>query len=147
MNRMLPIVCCAVIAWGCFTPAAAQANKENSSPQTQSSAQVPVMNGGAGPCSLEVTVTDIDSKPIYAATVKVHITYGFAGVRKLDLEAGTNSDGKLKFTGIPARVHDPPLAFHVSKGDLAGFATVDPSSECEGKRRITVMKKKPEEDR
>lgn len=105
------------------------------------------MNGGAGPCSLEVTVTDIDSKPLYAATVKVHITYGFAGVRKLDLEAGTNSDGKLKFTGIPARVHDPPLAFHVSKGDLTGFATVDPSSECEAKRGITVMKKKPEEDR
>jgi hypothetical protein len=104
------------------------------------------MNGGAGPCSVEVTVTDIDSKPLYAASVRVHIAYGFARIRKLDLEAGTNSDGKLKFTGIPLRVHDPPLAFHVSKGDLVGFATIDPSQECQAKRGITVVMKKAKED-
>jgi len=149
MPRLLPILCCAIVLGGSVTPSAAQAKKENSSPQSASptAAQVPVMNGGAGPCSVEVTVTDNDSKPLYAATVKVHITYGFAVIRKLDLEAGTNSDGKLKFTGIPARVHDPPLEFRVSKGDLTGFAPVDPSTECEAKRGITVMKRKTDEDR
>src|SRR5579862_5294141 len=59
--------------------------------------QVPVMDGGAGPCSLELTVTGPDGKPVYAADVKVHINYGFGGFHKLDLEAGTNADGKLKF--------------------------------------------------
>jgi len=36
------------------------------------------MDGGADPCSLELTVTDAEAKPVYAATIKVHITYGFA---------------------------------------------------------------------
>ncbi len=67
------------------------------------------MDGAAGPCSLELIVNGIDGKPAYAAIIKVHIAYGFAGIRRLDLEAGTNSDGKVKFTGLPARVHRPPL--------------------------------------
>jgi hypothetical protein len=65
--------------------------------------KVPIIEGGAGPCSLELTVVGADGKPVYAATVKVHIAYGFGGMRKLDLEAGTNSDGKVKFAGLPAR--------------------------------------------
>ena len=56
--------------------------------------KVPVIEGGAGPCSLELTVRGADGKPVYAATVKVHIKYGFGGIRRLDLEAGTNSDGE-----------------------------------------------------
>jgi len=55
------------------------------------SENVPVIQGGAGPCSIELTVRGADGKPVYAATVKVHIKYGFGGMRRLDLEAGTNS--------------------------------------------------------
>ena len=36
---------------------------------------MPVMDGGAGPGSLKLTVTAADGKPVYAATVKVHIAY------------------------------------------------------------------------
>jgi hypothetical protein len=36
-------------------------------------------------------------------------------MRRLDLEAGTNSDGKVKFAGLPARVQRPPLEFHASR--------------------------------
>ena len=100
------------------------------------------MDGGGGPCSLELTITGADGKPAYAATVKVHIEYGFGGFHKLDLEAGTNSDGKAKFTGLPARVHRPPLEFNASKDDLSGTATYDPSSECQAKRDITLAKPK-----
>jgi hypothetical protein len=102
------------------------------------------MDGEAGPCSLELTVNGPDGKPVYAAKVKVHIAYGFGGFHKLDLEAGTNSDGKLKFTGLPARVHRPPLEFQASKDDLEGVATYDPSSECQGKHDVTVNKRKPD---
>jgi hypothetical protein len=42
----------------------------------------------------------------------VHVKYGFGGLRRLDLEAGTNSDGQVTFAGRPARVHRPPLEFH-----------------------------------
>jgi len=102
--------------------------------------KVPVMDGGAGPCSLDLTITDANAKPVYAATIKVHIAYGFAGIRRLDLEAGTNSDGKVKFTGLPRRVHQAPLEFRASKDDLQGMATVDPSTECGAKRTVSLVK-------
>ncbi len=101
------------------------------------------MDGGAGPCSLELTVTDGKGKGVYAATVKVHMAYGFAGVRKLDLEAGTNWDGKVKFTGLPAKVHNPPLEFHASKDQLTGLANYNPATECQAKHDIILEKVKP----
>jgi len=100
------------------------------------------MDGGAGPCSVDLTLTDTDAKPVYAATIKVHIAYGFAGIRRLDLEAGTNSDGKVKFIGLPRRVHQSPLEFRASKDDLQGISTVDPSSECQASRTISLAKPK-----
>jgi hypothetical protein len=104
--------------------------------------KIPVIQGDAGPCSLELTVRDADGKPVYAATIKVHIAYGFGGMRKLNLEAGTNSDGKVKFAGLPARVQRPPLEFHASKDEYEGVAALDPSTECQGKRDITLAKSK-----
>jgi hypothetical protein len=100
------------------------------------------MDGGAGPCSLELTVRGADGKPVYAATVKVHIKYGFGGMRRLDLEAGTNADGKVKFAGLPDRVQRPPLEFHASKDEFMGIVTYDPSAECQAKRDITLEKSK-----
>lgn len=99
---------------------------------------VPVMDGGVGPCSVVLTVLSEDGKPVAAADVKVHIAYGFAGVRKLDLEAGTNVDGKVKFTGLPSKVRRPPLDFQASKGNLSGVATYNPETECEAKHDLTM---------
>ena len=68
----------------------------------QTAQTVPVMDGGAGPCWLELQrVTTVDGAPVYDATIKVHIAYGFAGIRRLDLQAGTDADGKVKFIGLP----------------------------------------------
>ena len=122
-----------------FTLATSLASAQTES-QSATPRKVPVMDGGAGPCSLDLTVTDTEAKPVYAATIKVHIAYGFAGIRRLDLEAGTNSDGKVKFIGLPRRVHQAPLEFRASKDDLQGVATVDPSAECEAKRTISLAK-------
>lgn len=107
--------------------------------------KVPDMDGGAGPCSLELTVT-ADTKPVAAANVKVHIAYGFGGVRKLDLEAYTNNEGKLKFTGLPSRVKRPPLEFRATKGKLAGIAVYDPESECDAKHELTLVRQKESQD-
>lgn len=104
--------------------------------------KVPVIDGGAGSCSVELTVRGADSKPVYAATVKVHVKYGFGGIRRLDLEAGTNSDGKVKFAGLPARVQRPPLEFHSSKDELEGTVSFDPLSECHALRDIILEKPK-----
>jgi hypothetical protein len=113
--------------------------------EAQSSEKVPVIDGNAGPCSVELTVLGADGKPAYAATVKVHIKYGFGGMRRLDLEAGSNSDGKVKFTGIPARVQRPPLEFRASKDEFSGIAVVDPSTQCQAKYDLTLEKSKAQD--
>ena len=129
---MLCVLCSILVAAPLLSRAQATAPNE----------KVPVMEGGAGPCSIELTVLGADGKPVYAATVKVYIKYGFGGIRRLDLEAGTNSDGKVRFAGLPARVQRPPLEFHGSKDEFTGIATFDPSTECQAKRQIALEKPK-----
>jgi hypothetical protein len=116
----------------------------NATSLAQGGPQIPVMDGAAGRCSLLLTVM-ADGKPVNAADVKVHIEYGFGGFRRLDLEAYTNAGGQLKFTGLPAKVHNPPLAFRGSKDQLSGIATFDPASECEGKHDLPLEKQSPQQ--
>jgi hypothetical protein len=101
---------------------------------------VPVVDGGVGPCSADFTVTDADGTPVYAAKIKVHIAYGFMYARKLDLEVGTNSDGKARFTGLPDRVKHG-LFFEASEGDRTAQAFNDPASTCKAQFTIALRKK------
>jgi hypothetical protein len=131
-----------------FTVAASPgtpAQQQNSNSSSANASQMtPEMDGGAGPCSLLLTVSH-EGKPAVAAHVKVHIAYGFGGIRKLDLDAYTGNDGKLKFTGLPARVKRPPLELHASKDKLVGTTTYDPESECHEKLDIVLSPQKTEE--
>jgi len=126
-------------------PAAArsQSSPQSAPPDTSAPApppqKIPLIDGGSGPCSLDLTVTTADAKPVAEATVKVHIAYGFGGFRKLDLEAGTNVEGKVRFAGLPSRVRRPPLEFHGSKEQLAGDITYNPETECQSKRVIILQ--------
>ena len=116
------------------------------SPAKAAAAQdIPVVDGGLGACSVELTVNTADGQPVYAGSVKVHIAYGFGGFHKLDLEAGTNASGKVKFTGLPNRVRRPPLEFEASKDQLVGVATVDPAVQCRAQRTIVIDKPKAPE--
>jgi hypothetical protein len=126
-----------------FTVAALSLLSEAQTPVP--SETVPVIQGGVGRCSLDLTVLGADAKPVYAAIVRVHIKYGFGGMRRLDLEAGTNSDGKVKFAGLPARVQRPPLEFHASKEMFEGVASFDPAAECHASRNLKLEKSKPPE--
>jgi hypothetical protein len=145
MIRMSRVAGFAVLVFGIsgFYSHAQQAPAPGSTPPAQTAEKVPSMDGGAGPCALDLTLVGPDAKPVYAAIVKVHIAYGFAGIRRLDLEAGTNSEGRVKFTGLPARVHRPPLEFIATKDDLFGMATYNPESECEASHKIMLQKTKP----
>src|SRR5579859_1170344 len=102
---------------------------------------VPVTDAGSGPCSIELSVTSSDGKPVYAAKIDYHAAYGFMGTRKLDMTVYTNAQGKAKFTGIPAKVKNPPIEFHASKNALIGVATMDPAAECQAKHDIVMDKK------
>ena len=111
--------------------------------QPQQPDEIPATDGGSGPCSVELTVTGTDAKPVYAARIDVHLAYGFMGTHKLDMGVYTNTQGKAKFTGIPAKVKNPPIEFHAKKDDLVGIATMDPATECQAKHDIALAKPKP----
>jgi hypothetical protein len=142
MNRTIFAVSSTVLI-GCAlcTAASAQSNPQATPAPAPAAAQaVPVIDGEAGPCSVQFTVTTADGTPAEAATVKVHIAYGFGGFHKLDLQAGTNADGNVKFTGLPSRVRRSLLEFEASKDQMVGTATYDPVTECQGKRDIKLGK-------
>ena len=114
-----------------FVPARAQ--------QTPDPHQVPVMDGEAGPCSVAFTVTDSKGAPVYDARIRVHIAYGFAGVRRLDLEAATNVDGKTQIKGLPEKVKGGILTFRATQGKREGSATYDPAKNCSGQQSSIVL--------
>jgi hypothetical protein len=104
--------------------------------------EIPVMDGQAGPCSVAFTVTDVNGAPVYDARIRVHIEYGFAGVRRLDLEAAANMDGKTQFKGLPKKVKGDVLYFHASQGKREGSATYDPEKSCSGENDSIVLVEK-----
>jgi hypothetical protein len=101
---------------------------------------IPVVDGEIGPCSADFTITDSAGAPVYAAKIKVHIAYGFISVRKLDLEVGTNADGRARFTGLPNRLKRG-LNFHATEGDRSGEAFDDPANTCKAQFVIALQKK------
>jgi hypothetical protein len=102
---------------------------------------IPVIDGAIGTCSVDFTITDTAGTPVYAAKIKVHIAYGFMYARKLDLEVGTNSDGKARFIGLPDRVKRG-LFFEASEGNRTGNAFDDPSTTCKTQFTV-VLRQKP----
>jgi len=110
--------------------------------QTANPHDIPVMDGEAGPCSVAFTVTDANGAPVYDARIRVHIEYGFAGVRRLDLEAATNIDGKTQFKGLPKKVKGGTLYFQALQGKRAGSATYDPEKSCGGETDSIVLTEK-----
>jgi hypothetical protein len=110
--------------------------------QSQPSQDIPTTDAESGPCSIELSVTGPDGKPVYAARIDYHAAYGAFGAHKLDMAVYSNADGKAKFTGIPAKVKRPPIEFNAKKDDMAGVATMDPATECQAKHDIVMAKKK-----
>jgi hypothetical protein len=72
----------------------------------QAENEVPVIDAGLGSCTADITVMDAGHHPIYKANVSTRIRSGFMGVKKLDLEVGTNVDGRARFSGLPERPRD-----------------------------------------
>ncbi len=110
-------------------------------PPPPDSKSVPVIDGAIGQCSADFTINDEAGHPVYAAQIKVHIEYGFMYLRKLDLQIGTNIDGKARFIGMPDRTKRG-LYFEASEGDRTGYAFDDPSKTCTTQFTI-VLRKKP----
>ena len=101
---------------------------------------IPIVDGGAGSCSADFTITDNAGTSVYNAKIQVHVAYGFMYLHKLDLEVGTNVDGKARFVGLPSRTKNG-LFFRASEGEREGSAFDDPATTCKAKFTITLQKK------
>jgi hypothetical protein len=124
-----------LIIFGFSSLALSQSNPAQVDPKA-----VPSIDGGIGPCTADFIITDASGAPVYAAKVNVHIAYGFASIRKLDLQIGTNIDGKGRFTGLPDHIKHG-IYFHASEGNRVGEAFDDPANTCKAQFTITLREK------
>jgi hypothetical protein len=82
-----------------------------------------------GNCSALITVTGIDSKPVYGAKVTTRVRYGLLGVKKLDLEAYTGVNGQLKITNLPLTMKKP-MYIYIDKEDKQEIVEFKPAVHC-----------------
>lgn len=106
-------------------------------PQAPSSADVPVVKGGAGSCTADFVVSDSSGKGVYDAKISILIKYGFMGLRKLDLTVGTNFEGKARVEGLPERIKGS-AEFKVSHGDQSKIIQYDPQANCHPRHEVTI---------
>jgi hypothetical protein len=111
--------------------------------QPQAAPPVPVISAELGSCSVQFNVQDGSGKPVAGATMRVRIAYGFMSVRKLDLETSTNSEGKVRFEGLPGNLKRA-LFFRASKDKLEGTAFYDAAKNCAAQHTIVMVPKKEE---
>ena len=120
-NLSLPILILLSLLAYCPRSASAQSTA-GAVPSTMISADL-------GPCSAQITVTGSDSKPIYGAKMAARIQYGMLGVKKLDLEAYTGSDGQVRITNLPESLKKP-VYIHITKGEFGEVAEFNPNVRC-----------------
>jgi hypothetical protein len=104
--------------------------------QSPADPQLAVISARIGDCSADFTVKDVDGKPIYAAIVHVRIRYGFMGVKRMDLEVGTNSEGQARVEGLPAK--GTPLTYDISQADRKGTVAQDLATSCRAKYEVSL---------
>ncbi len=128
-------ICLAMIVLPLVLAAAAQQQPSAEKPTQQppsGGAIVPEMSAeeaGGGACTVEFRITDLAGKPLYNAKVQTTIRYGFLNKRKLELEAASNADGRVRFVHLPNQVKNP-LIFIVRNGDERARYTWDPGNDC-----------------
>jgi hypothetical protein len=94
------------------------------------------INARLGMCTADFAVTGADGKPVYAAMVHVRIRYGFMSLKRMDLEVGTNSDGKARVEGLP--LGGRRLAYDVTKDSLKATVEQDLTKDCHPTFAVTL---------
>ena len=89
-----------------------------------------------GSCSAEFTVKDAAGKPVYGASVHVRVRYGFAGVKRADLEVGTSSSGKARIEGLPDKAR--PLVWDIAKEEKKTDVMQDVAEKCNATFDVTL---------
>ena len=105
-------------------------------PDAQKPPELPVLKAGLGPCAADFVVKDADGKPVYLAMIHVRVRYGFMSVKRMDIEVGTNSDGKARVEGLPEKAK--PLAYEIQKDTKKASAEQDVASKCQATFDVTL---------
>ena len=98
-------------------------------PAQASATEIPLLNAGLGYCSASFTVKSADGSPAYAAVIHTKMRYGFMGIKRMDLELSTNSDGKATLKGLPTKAR--PLAYEIYKNNQRAAVEQNLASKCE----------------
>ena len=98
--------------------------------------EIPVLNARLGGCSAEFLVKDAVGLPVYLALVHVNVRYGPLNVKRMDIEVGTNSDGKAQIKGLPDKAK--AMTYDVQKDDKKATVDQDVAKMCEGKFEVTL---------
>jgi hypothetical protein len=138
-SNSLPVILTSLFLSIAFSVCSASAQNASATTAQSVASAIPSIDGGIGPCTADFTIVDDVNKPVYAAKINVHIAYGFMNARKLDLQVGTNIDGKARFTGLPDHIKHG-IYFHASEGDRSGEAFDDPANTCKAQFQITIRK-------
>jgi hypothetical protein len=101
--------------------------------------EVPAVDAGLGTCSAAFTVVE-NGKPAYNARVTVTVRSGAFGIRKSELEVGTNNEGKCRVTGLPERAKKP-FEFVIRLGDLLKRVSMTPEDKCDATFTINLTAK------
>jgi DNA-binding beta-propeller fold protein YncE len=108
-------------------------------PATQDARPQPelaVISARLGPCSADFTVTDANGAPVYAAIVHVRIRYGFMSLKRMDLEVGTNSEGKARVEGLPERAR--PMTYDITKDARKAMVDQEVATTCRGTYSVAL---------
>ena len=98
--------------------------------------ELAVISARLGNCAADFVVEDANDQPVYAAIVHVRIRYGFLGIKRMDLEVGTDSMGRARVEGLPDTVK--PLTFDVRKGDAEVLVEQTHLSPCEATYEVSL---------
>ena len=108
--------------------------------RSDASKTITTVDAGLGSCTADFTINDDSGKPVYGANIRVHITYGFGGFHKFDLQVGTNAEGQARFIGLPEHSKQG-LFFRASEGDRQGEAFDNPTNTCKAQFTVVLRKK------
>ncbi len=105
-------------------------------PADRPGAEMAVLKAGLGDCSADFTVKDADGAPVYGAAISVSVRYGFLGIRRADLEVGTNADGRARIEGLPDRAK--PLTYDIRKAGKGAIVQQDVNTRCRGAYDVSL---------
>lgn len=98
--------------------------------------EVAVLKAGLGDCSADFVVKEADGMPAYGANVHVRVRYGVFGIKRADLEVGTNANGEARIEGLPVKAR--LLVYDVQKAGKKATAEQNVDLNCRARYELTL---------